>query len=306
MRVDWIEDIVALLRCGGVTEAARLRHITQPAFSRRIRALEDALSIDLIDRTVKPSGPSKALKDREKDFLRLAAELRQLTTDIRTEQDSGAQMVSIACQHAISTSFGPIVVRQLTEIGKLHVRLRSANLDECEALLTAQQVAITLTYTAQAPAEPLDASQTHLERQIIGRDRLIPVCDRDSAAAHRADLEEGRVRVVGYPANVFLGETMAAHVMPDLTQRYRVQVVTEVGLTPAALHLAQSGLGVAWIPESLAQPGLLRGDVSDLSALLPSVQLSILAHRSKAVYRKSILRAWSRLLELSEARTLDL
>lgn len=71
MRIDWIEDLVALLDSGGVADAARLRNVTQPAFSRRIKVLEDVLGIELIDRSVKPSGPSSVLRDREADLLSL-------------------------------------------------------------------------------------------------------------------------------------------------------------------------------------------------------------------------------------------
>jgi len=301
MRVDWLEDVVALLRAGGVTEAARLRNITQPAFSRRIKTLEDALAIDLIDRSIKPSGPSKALREHEKEFLRLAAEQRQLMAEIRTEQESGAQTLSIACQHAISTSLGPKVVGHLTEADRLHIRLRSANLDECEALLTGGQVAMTLTYRVSTAELSEGEVPPHLLRAELGEDRLIPVCDPPSCDRHLHNLADGQVRIIGYPANVFLGETMAAFVYPALRRDHRVQVVTEVGLTPAALHLAQAGLGLAWIPRSLAQPSLDRGDLMDLSAHYPSVPLRILAHRSRTTQRRSCLQAWDKLLELRAA-----
>lgn len=40
MDVKWLEDFISLQRLGNFSAAARARNVTQPAFSRRIRALE--------------------------------------------------------------------------------------------------------------------------------------------------------------------------------------------------------------------------------------------------------------------------
>jgi DNA-binding transcriptional LysR family regulator len=38
MDAAWLEDFLALIDCGAFSRAAEQRSITQPAFSRRIRA----------------------------------------------------------------------------------------------------------------------------------------------------------------------------------------------------------------------------------------------------------------------------
>ena len=40
MELIWFEDYLALAQTLNFSKAAELRHVTQPAFSRRIRALE--------------------------------------------------------------------------------------------------------------------------------------------------------------------------------------------------------------------------------------------------------------------------
>jgi DNA-binding transcriptional LysR family regulator len=40
MELIWFEDYLALAETLNFSRAAELRHVTQPAFSRRIRALE--------------------------------------------------------------------------------------------------------------------------------------------------------------------------------------------------------------------------------------------------------------------------
>jgi len=40
METKWLEDFVSLAETRSFSRSAQLRHVTQPAFSRRIQALE--------------------------------------------------------------------------------------------------------------------------------------------------------------------------------------------------------------------------------------------------------------------------
>src|SRR4029453_13537548 len=60
MNLIWLEDFLALASTGNFSRAAEERHMTQPAFSRRIRALEEWLGVVLIDRTTHPVALTEA------------------------------------------------------------------------------------------------------------------------------------------------------------------------------------------------------------------------------------------------------
>ena len=51
MELIWLEDYLALAETLNFSRAAEARHVTQPAFSRRIRALENWVGADLFART---------------------------------------------------------------------------------------------------------------------------------------------------------------------------------------------------------------------------------------------------------------
>ena len=51
MELIWLEDYLALAETLNFSKAAEARHVTQPAFSRRIRALEDWIGAALFTRT---------------------------------------------------------------------------------------------------------------------------------------------------------------------------------------------------------------------------------------------------------------
>ena len=55
METKWLEDFVSLAETRSFSRSAHLRHVTQPAFSRRIQALEAWAGIDLVDRSSYPT-----------------------------------------------------------------------------------------------------------------------------------------------------------------------------------------------------------------------------------------------------------
>ena len=54
MELNWLEDFLTLSATGNFSRAAETRHVSQPAFSRRIRNLEYWVGAPLVDRSVYP------------------------------------------------------------------------------------------------------------------------------------------------------------------------------------------------------------------------------------------------------------
>ena len=74
METKWLEDFVSLAETRSFSRSAQLRHVTQPAFSRRIQALEAWAGAELVDRSAHP--------------VRLtAAELHALRTELHSIQE---------------------------------------------------------------------------------------------------------------------------------------------------------------------------------------------------------------------------
>ena len=45
MRIEWLQDILAVARTGSFAQAAQQRNLTPSAFSRRIQGIEDHLGV---------------------------------------------------------------------------------------------------------------------------------------------------------------------------------------------------------------------------------------------------------------------
>lgn len=55
MDTKWLEDFVSLAKTRSFSRWAQLRHLTQPAFSRRLRSLQAWAGVALVDRSSYPT-----------------------------------------------------------------------------------------------------------------------------------------------------------------------------------------------------------------------------------------------------------
>src|ERR1041384_3636176 len=101
MDLSWLGDFRALAGTGNFSRAAEERHMTQPAFSRRIRALEEWLGADLFDRRSPPARLTEAglwFRDVAQDLL---AQVARLPGDARAVADTHAKTLRFAATHAL-------------------------------------------------------------------------------------------------------------------------------------------------------------------------------------------------------------
>lgn len=118
-----IDALLALQRCGTVSEAGVRLRLTQSAVSKRIRALQDELGYAIVE----PDGRRLRITARGVDFLErarpLVAELRGLKTPSAAE---GNAEFTFALADSIAASWGPAVLRRaLARLPGLGVDLHS-------------------------------------------------------------------------------------------------------------------------------------------------------------------------------------
>ena len=278
MRLDWLEDILAVAETGSFSEAAERRHLTQSAFSRRIQTIEDHLGVELFDRTHKPVQLAAATQGQRDRIESLAHMLRQLSADLINGGKTSANRIVIVSQHALTVSLTPLMVEKIqSDDAEVHVKLVSANLDGCLAQLLSRQADIAILYRQPGTTHPVRAD--FVEYASIGRDRLTPLTGTGHVAALKAHIEAGRLHYVAYPADVFLGQVMERQVLQQLRRELTLVPRAETALTLAAVELAVSSPAIAWIPRSLAGVRIAAGLLTDLSGALPGADLEVTAVR---------------------------
>ncbi|UTV41807.1 LysR family transcriptional regulator (plasmid) [Ensifer adhaerens] len=295
MRLEWLEDLLAVAETGSFHEAAERRFLTQSAFSRRIQNIEDHIGIELFDRTRKPVQLRPTMADKHDQIQRLAIELRQLVVDLRLDARVASNRVVLASQHALTTTLTPYLVKRMRQQNDaIHARLRSANLDECFGLLLSRQADIAIVY--RVPGEEHPVSAGYVESALIGVDRLLPVFEAAAIASLQEQAEQGEVPYIAYPGDVFFGRVMGRLIMPRLGGSIRTIPIAETALTLAAMEMAAAGIGVAWVPESLARPRIREGVLADVSDMLQATPLDIMAVRLSGSSGPVTNAVWSEII----------
>jgi len=280
MRLEWLEDILAVLETGSFIRAAEQRLLTQPAFSRRIKSIENSVGVELFDRSKKPVQLKKSVIDQQQNIQELAAGLRNLRRELKRQNRDTHNHLVMASQHAITTSLTPPLIKRLSDSKDISIRLRSANREECYALLMTKQADLILIY--QFENEQLPSQEGFLEQCTLGHERLIPVYATAHVHKLKEDYADGEIPVVVYPSESFLGQVVNREIFSKMRGVTSVHTKAETALTLANLQLAMAGVGVAWLPRSLALPELAKGALTELSDLLPGSNLTIVAVRLNA------------------------
>ena len=290
MRLEWLDDILAILETDSLNAAADKRFVTQPAFSRRIKAIESHLGVEIVDRSKKPARIRATVGDQRKRIQDIAASMRDLQSDLKRQGREVLNRIVISSQHAITTSLAPDLVTRFSQDRHLSIRLRSANRDECYAQLLTKQADIALLY--ESDSEPLPEGDDYLETARLGFEPLVPVYPAAHLPRLNEDYARGEIYVVAYPSDVFLGKVVNQEILAGFANASFVRKRAETALTLAMKELALRGVGVAWLPKSLVHREIAAGILSDLSPTLPSARLSLVAMRLASPGPAAAERVW--------------
>ncbi|WP_176083536.1 LysR family transcriptional regulator [Martelella sp. HB161492] len=292
MEVKWLEDFLALAATLNFSRAAEERHVTQSAFSRRIRQLEAWLGTTLVDRATYPS----RLTDAGVRFLPVATQMLQDLYDVRksfqAEEMAEARQVTLTALHTLSFTFFPSWFTRLNRrIGDLASQMLpdSGSLEENVISLVDGRSDFLLTY--QHPVVPMLLDPGQFEYYQLGRETILPVSAPapDGTPLHR--IENG-FHSVAYQKVSFFGQLVSGALADRLPEENCVHVGSmSVGLKA----MAAAGWGVVWVPESLVGAEIAAGTLVEAGAGDWRIDVDIRLYRSRENRRAIVERIWAEL-----------
>ncbi|MGL5501810.1 MAG: LysR family transcriptional regulator, partial [Plesiomonas shigelloides] len=100
IETKWLHDFLVLAEKRNFSAAAALRNVTQPAFSRRIRALEHALNTELVNRDTHPLTLTASGKQFHATARSLLNQMEEEIGRLAGLSLLGGQTVRIAAAHS--------------------------------------------------------------------------------------------------------------------------------------------------------------------------------------------------------------
>lgn len=113
IETKWLYDFLTLEKCRNFSQAAVSRNISQPAFSRRIRALEQAIGVELFNRQVTPLQLSEQGKIFHSQIRHLLQQLESNLAELRGGSDYAQRKIKIAAAHSLSLGLLPSIISQM-------------------------------------------------------------------------------------------------------------------------------------------------------------------------------------------------
>ncbi len=295
MDISLFKDLAHLARTGNFSRAAELSNLSQPAFSRRIKALETWVGVTLVDRSTHPvnlnSSGRQMLEAGEQAIARIESEREQMRA---LEAQPDKYVVSFSTQHSIGWRFYPSWLQAFEKsFGPIMSRLRADDLPNCiddlKKGLVDYVIAYQSNYSVSMPKFP------SLEALEIGQDKLIPVSKANPDGTPLFDIEDPGLVSIPY---LQFGHTapIGRHIEPLLKAgglHHKLSVVYENSMAGALRIRVRDGAGIAWLPQSLVQPDLDAHLMAIAGKQNWHIPLQILIHRANVNSNDLTRKIWT-------------
>lgn len=288
----WLEDFVTLAATRSFSQAAQKRFVTQPAFSRRIRSLENMLGLTLVNRACTPI----ELTESGQLFLvtarSMVEQLGEVVRHLHNLEGQQGEVLQIAAAHSLALGFFPAWIARLRREGlPLNTRLVATNVGEAVHVLREGACDLILAY--YDPDAALQMDPEIFPSLHLGRTEMLPVCAVGEDGAPLFDLSNGQsVPLLAYSAGAFLGRSVNLL----LRQRaLRSTTVYETAMADSLKSMALQGMGVAWVPRLSVTGELARGELVVCGDSQWRVPLEIRLYRCALVRKAAVRLLWRKL-----------
>jgi LysR family transcriptional regulator, hypochlorite-specific transcription factor HypT len=251
METKWLEDFVSLAETRSFSRSAQARHVTQPAFSRRIQALEAWAGMDLVDRSSYPTRLTPAGETLLAQAVELLAQLQATRNMLRSHQATGADMVEFAVPHSLAFSFFPTWLMGLRkQLDPFKSRLNALNVHDAVLQLSEGHCDLLLAYHHET--QPLQLDPQRYEMLSLGHDTLAAFArpDPEGHAQFRLPGHTGqKIPFLAYAEGAYLGRLVEI-IVKQAGVPLHLEALYETDMAEGLKAMALEGHGLAFLPAS--------------------------------------------------------
>jgi DNA-binding transcriptional LysR family regulator len=253
MELVWLEDFIALAENGSFVRAADARHVTQPAFSRRIRSFESWIGVELFTRTPQGANLTEAGKHILPSVLDEVSRIYRIRSEAQELAGKAAKVLQFAATHSLSFTFFPRWIRAAERGAPIEaIRLHSDSMASCEQMLVHGQVQFLLCH--RHPEVPPQLPHDQYISKKVGDDILVPL----ASPALDLESEETSMPYLAYTEESGLGR-IVRHRLQGKDEYLQLKPHFSSHLAAVLTSMALEGKGIAWLPKSLTEQEVLDG-----------------------------------------------
>lgn len=257
METKWLEDFVSLAETRSFSRSAQLRHVTQPAFSRRIQSLEAWAGTDLVDRSSYPTRLTPAGETLYAQSLEVLQSLQSTRAMLRGHTSAAQDVIEFAVPHTLAFTFFPAWVSNLREtFGPIKSRLIALNVHDAVMRLVEGSCDLLIAY--HHPSQPFQLDPERYEMVSLGEEIVAPYVKPDSQGQPLYQLP-GRagqpLPYLGYAPGAYLGQ-MVELILKQSQTPIHFDRVYETDMAEGLKAMALEGHGIAFLPSSAVKKEL--------------------------------------------------
>jgi LysR family transcriptional regulator, hypochlorite-specific transcription factor HypT len=298
LELAWLEDFLALDVHRSFSHAAQERYVSQPAFSRRIQALEDWFGATLIDRSTSPV----SLTPKGKNFRQYALQVVRQSHDTRqffkAQNTFASRVVRFTVAHTLVTSFFPnwypSIQDLLSKVGA-NAHVNAMNVVEGAKALQEGEADFFVSFHHEQISTFLDPER--FTSFMLGRDSFLPfsavVDGRQSFVLDPS--QKGDIPYLAYAPGTFFAQVVdMLHFKSRATLPLEKIFQTQMAEGIKAMVLA--GHGVGWLPSGCVSAETAQGHLKAIGDEALRTGLEIRIYRASIPQNAAIEALWKHLI----------
>ena len=285
METKWLEDFVSLAETRSFSRSALLRHVTQPAFSRRIQSLEAWAGADLVDRSAYPTSLTPAGETLYGQALEILQALQSTRAMLRGHASAGQDVIEFAVPHTLAFTFFPAWVSGLRDaFGPIKSRLIALNVHDAAMRLVEGGCDVLISY--HHASEPLQLDADHYDMVTLGQEVLAPyvkVGADGQALWTLPGTAQKPLPYLGYAPGAYLGRVTDL-ILKQAGTAIHLDRVYETDMAEGLKVMALEGHGIAFLPYSAVHKELAAHKLAPIGwpdAASLQITMDVRAYRGK-------------------------